>query len=427
VLIGTAVRDAIQQDRSFTVKQTAQADRFLSSPLQENFRVESGTYAFSIGKEEIFFDFKGGTLRDFSDALNRRGRNLVQSSLIAVKSGSKSLLIESKVTGEENRLVFSGASLALGETAGMIELLDGENGAPAQFRPLNAVSTARDAVVSMEGIEIYRPTNEIEDLIPGVTLTVKGASDRPVRLQVETDTEGAKDAIITMVGNYNRLMAEINVLTARSSSSGSGFKTNVDDTILNELTYLTADERAAMKNRLGVFNGDSTLTQIRNSLMRIVSDPYPNTVDESLNLLVQIGIGTDIRRAGGANPSKLRGYLEIDEKALDSALATKLPAIKQLFGSDTTGDLIVNTGIAYSIDALAKPYVESTGIFALKAGNIDSKIQQENRRIETLDRQLAAKEADLKRQYSQMEGAYNRMEQMSTSLDRFQQQNNNNR
>jgi flagellar hook-associated protein 2 len=181
-----------------------------------------------------------------------------------------------------------------------------------------------------------------------------------------------------------------------------------------------------MRNRLGAFNGDSTLTQIRNTLMRIVSDPYPNTVDESLNLLVQIGIGTDIRRTGGANPSKLRGYLEIDEKVLDAALATKLPAVKQLFGSDTTGDLIVNTGIAYSIDNLAKPYVESTGIFALKAGNIDSKIQQEGRRIETFDRQLAAKEADLKRQYNQMEGAYTRMEQMSTSLGRFQQQNSNN-
>jgi len=440
VLTGTAKRDAMQQDMSFTVKQTAQADRFLSSPLSEDFKVEGGTYTFTIGKDEISFDFKGGTLRDFSDTLNRRGRNLIQSSLIAVKSGTKSLLIESKVTGEENGLVFSGASLTLGGMTGIIEVFNGEDG-PAQLRPLNAVSTARDAIVSMEGIEIYRPTNEIDDLIPGVTLKVKGTSDRPVNIQVETDTEGVKDAIITFIGNYNRLMAEINILTARSSFSGvveevqdpitkqikQVYKTSADDTILNELTYLSPDERAEMRKRLGAFNGDSTLTQIRNTLMRIVSDPYPNTVDESLSLLVQIGIGTDIRRTGGANPSKLRGYLEIAEKVLDSALATKLPAVKQLFGLDTTGDLIVNTGIAYAIDNLTKPYVESTGIFAAKTGSMDSKIQQETRRIETLDRQLAAKEAELKKQYAQMEGAYSRMEQMGTSLDRFSQQNNNNR
>jgi flagellar hook-associated protein 2 len=414
VLIGTAVRDAIQQDRAFIVKQTAQADRFLSSPLSEDFKVEGGSYTFSIGKEEISFDFKGGTLKDFTEALNRRSRGLLQSSLIAVKSGTKSLLVESKVTGEDNRLVFSGAALALGESTGMIELLDAEDNAQQEFRPLNAVSTARDAIVSMEGIEVYRPKNEIDDLIPGITLTLKGTSDRPVRLQVEMDTEGAKDAIITFVGNYNRLLAEINILTRN------------DGMVIDELTYLTREEKDDYRKRLGAFSGDSTLTQIRNSLMRIVSVPYPNAEDESLNLLAQIGIGTDIRRTGGADPSKLRGYLEIDEKVLDAALATKLPAVKQLFGSDTTGDLIVNTGIAYAIDALAKPYTESTGIFALKAGNMDSKIQQETRRIETLDRQLAAKEADLKRQYSQMEGAYNRMEQMSTSLGRLQQQNGNN-
>jgi len=427
VLIGTAVRDAIQQDRSFIVKQTAQADRFLSSPLQEDFKVEAGTYAFTVGNEEISFDFKGGSLRDFTDALNRRGRNLIQSSLIAVKSGTKSLLIESKVTGEDNRLVFGGAALTLGGTTGMIEVIEDEDNVPAQLRPLNAVSTARDSIVSMEGIDIYRPTNEIDDLVPGVTLTVKGTSDKPVRLQVEMDTESAKDAIITFVGNYNRLMAEINILTAKSSLSGSDYKTNADETILNELTYLTASERDEMRKRLGVFNADSSLTQIRSTLMRIVSDSYPNNADDSMKLLVQIGIGTDIRRTGGTNASKLRGYLEIDEKALDTALATNLPAVKQLFGSDTTGDMLVNTGVAYAIDALTKPYINSTGIFALKTGNIDSKIQQESKRIETLDRQLAAKEAELKKQYSQMENAYNRMEQMSGSLNNFQQQNNNNR
>jgi flagellar hook-associated protein 2 len=163
LLTATAVREAVPQERSFTIKQMAQADRLLSSPLPDSFSVESGTYAFSVGKEEISFDFKGGTLRDFSDTLNRRGRDLIQSSLIAVKSGTKSLLIESKVTGEDNRLVFSGAALALGESAGIIETISDEDGVPVDYKPINAVSIARDAVVSMEGIEIYRSSNEIDE------------------------------------------------------------------------------------------------------------------------------------------------------------------------------------------------------------------------------------------------------------------------
>jgi flagellar hook-associated protein 2 len=143
-------------------------------------------------------------------------------------------------------------------------------------------------------------------------------------------------------------------------------------------------------------------------------------------LLVQLGIGSDISRSGGANMSQLRGYLEIDEKKLDAAIATNLNGIRQLFAYDSDGDLIADTGIAYSIDLITRPYVETGGLLAQKTNNMDSRINQEQQRIATIDRQLAAKETDLKKQYAQMESAYSRMEQMTTSFDRFSQQNSNN-
>jgi flagellar hook-associated protein 2 len=285
------------------------------------------------------------------------------------------------------------------------------------LRPLNAVSTAQDALVSMEGIEIRRPTNIIDDLIPGVTVTARSVSDRPVTLEIRPDREGVKDAIISLAGNYNRLMAEINVLTRN------------DDRIVEELSYLSAEEQGELRQRLGVFSGDSTLNQFKNTLQRAASSPYPTSEERDLALLAQIGVGTDVRRSGGGSydPSRLRGYLEIDEKALDAAIASKLPAIQQLFGSDTNGDLIIDSGLAYMVDTLARPFVESGGFISLKTGTIDSRISQDQRRIDTMERQLAAKEAALKLQYGQMEGAYNRMERMSTSLDQFSQQNSNGR
>ena len=573
VLTGTAVREATEQDRSFTVKQIAQADRFLSSPLDEDYKVDSGTYTFTVGKDEISFEFRGGTLKDFTDALNRRGRDVLQSSIVTVKPGTKSLLIESKVTGEENRLGFSDAAAVLGEKTGMtgrvndsrrdfmsdaqrvkagssteipmnfeipaagdwvlkfetsteikpeevqpvpkpppgpsipsagsvsyggivvanddssvtlppwtppeppkrvdnmgvlslgfsdgtsLELppisdspgfnayqyqLSGLPGAAGKtivslnivndnthrdvsirnvqvfdpnalggIKPLNAVSTAQDAIVAMEGIEVHRPSNDISDLIPGVTITVKGTSDKPVKLSVEPDRAGVKDAIVTLVGNYNRLVAEINILT------------RTDPQIVDELTYLSKDEKDDYKKRLGAFSGDSTLMQMRNNLLRIVTAPYPTSAEQDLSMLSQIGIGTDVRRGGAAgyDASRLRGYLEIDEKVLDSSIASKLPAIKELFGSDTSGDLLADTGIAVSLDTLTKPYAESNGIIALKTTTINSRVDQEKQRIQTMDRQLANKEADLKKQYGQMESAYSRMEQMTNSLNNFQQQN----
>jgi flagellar hook-associated protein 2 len=572
VITGVAARDVLEQERSFTVKQTAQADRFLSKPLEDNFKVESGTYDFSVGEEEISFTFKGGTLKEFADALNRRGRDKIQATIIAVSPGTKSLLIESKLTGAENRLSFRGSAEKFGQTIGMVEhandsrrdigegtltvnagqsssipvnpglpsssslvlkfetstavqsadsyiqpspppgpsipsagsvsyggiviendstqvtlpswtppepprrvddmgviavsFSDGTQGflppltdsqgftshqyqldqvsggktivaidltnknthrdvsirniqvfdpsAIGGIKPLNAVSTAQDAVIAMDGIEIRRPRNDIDDLIPGVTLSVRSPSDRPVKLGVEPDREAVKDAIISLVGNYNRLMAEVNVLT------------RTDDRVIEELSYLSPEEKAEYRKKLGAFQTDSTLSQFRSTLHRTVTAPYPTSQERELALLAQIGVSTDVRRSGAAtgyDPSRLRGYLEIDEKSLDAAIASKLTAIKELFGSDTNGDLLADTGVAFMMEAMTKPYVETSGLIALKTGTVDSRLNQQNRRIETLDRQLAAKEADLKMQYSQMENAYNRMEQMSTSLDRFSQQN----
>ncbi|MDR2392907.1 MAG: flagellar filament capping protein FliD [Treponema sp.] len=571
VLSGTSTREAVAQEFSFTVKQTAQADRFLSDPLEDSFTVEEGTYTFSIGQERISFPFRGGSLREFIEILNRRGRDKIGGSLIAVQPGKKSLLIESRITGAENSLIFSEAAEALGLRSGMLEQgkevsrtlreevltvdpggtafipfnlgevsaqtamlqfeiatkvhtqnVQSSSGDPSEFpleatanqdaeedrsstaipswtplepvtqvddmqvlyltysdgtnsalppitdssdfnayryrfidvagdksnktivslemvnqnthreisirnlqfidleaeggiTPRNPVSLAQDAVITMEGIEITRPTNKIDDLIPGLTITARSPSDKPIQLKVEPDQEAVKDAIISLVGNYNRLMADLNVLT------------RTDERVIQELSYLSAEEQGDLRKRLGVFTGDSILSQFKNSLQRATAATYPTSANRDLALLAQIGIGTDIRGSGsssGYDPARLRGYLEINEKALDTALQTNLPAIAQLFGSDNNGDFIVDSGIAYAFETLTKPFVEIGGIIALKSGTIDSQISQEQRRVETLERQLALKEASLKNQYGQMEGAYNRMERMSSSLDQFSQQDN---
>jgi flagellar hook-associated protein 2 len=590
VITATSVRGAEEQSFSFTVKQTAQADRYLSQPLDEKMRVEAGNYKFSVGSDEISINFRGGTLKDFVDIINRQGRDKIAANLLAVQSGTKSLLIESKITGKDNRLSFSGDAVDLVTRIGMMEqgddsrsvisinestvrkgnqsvsINDGvlqltprssatiplnlslsadspvmlkletltkvstgdtlnvvqppsgpsvpsgsvtyggitvenapsnaplpdfkappapvrndsmdvltlafSDGSSAKLapitdsngfttrqyllsnvaqgrtivslnlnnenthreisvgkieifdptsttgglRPMNAVSTARDAVITMEGIEISRPTNIIDDLVPGLTLNVRGVSEKPVDLSVKADVEGIKNAIISFVYNYNRLMTEINVLTRK------------DERIVDEITYLTPDEAEAMKSRLGAFSSDSTLLNLKNNLMRIVTAPYSTDLERNLSMLAQIGISSSAGRPGGGyDPSMLRGYLAIDENILDAALETKAPQIKQLFASSTLGDINPDTGVAYNVDAHVKSFVGIGGIITLKTNTIDSRISQDERRITSLDRQLAAKEQELRIQYARMESAYSRMEQMTNSLDNFNQQNRNNR
>jgi flagellar hook-associated protein 2 len=593
VIGAVATREAAEQKHLFTVKQLAAADRFISAPLDETYKAPSGTYTFSVGDDRISFAFRGGTLREFADALNRRGKEKLQASLITVEPGTKSLLIESLATGEKNHLGFFEEAETLAAGIGMAErsndtrvdfVLGDDTALPARnsdpslislenrvltvaaggrafissgvaippspdlvvsfetatsiqrntlaiplpppgpdipaagsasygnitlenersaaplppwtppampervddfgvltftysdgsstilppiadseefrsyqfrlqdiagdktvvamelvnnnthrdvsiknirvydpnatgggFKAHNAVSRAADAILAMDGIEIKRSTNTIDDLIPGVTVIPRGVSDRPVSLEVRPDREAIKESIISLVGNYNRLMAELNVLTRN------------DERLIQELTYLSPEEQEEFRKKLGVFSGDSTLSQFKITLQRTAAAAYP-TQDASL-LLSQIGVGTDVRRSGassGYDASRLRGYLEIDEKALDAALETRIPEIKQLFGFDSDGDLLVDTGMAFALDVISRPYVETGGIVTLKTGSIDSRISQDQRRMETLDRQLAAKETNLRVQYGQMEGAFTRMERLGSSLDTFSQQSNNN-
>jgi flagellar hook-associated protein 2 len=584
-ITGTATREATEQEYSFTVKQIAKADRFLSDPLEDSFKVDEGTYTFSLGQQTVTFPFRGGSLREFIETLNRRGRDKIGASLISVQAGKKSLLIESKITGAENRLVFLDAAETLGVNTGILgeasgstaiplnkenalkveaggrafipldkgtaglsrdvqlryevatELFSSEdapasqeahdqaaaepqtnadevlssgtipswtplaelpkqadaapqqeqrvdamdvlyltftdgtnrtlppikdsedfssyqyrlldiaggkniasievanrntnrhvsirniqlfdpNVAEGNIRARNPVSEAQDAILTMEGIEVKRPANTIGDLVPGVTITPKAASeDKPIRVAVEPDRQVIKDSIISLVANYNRLMADINVLIRN------------DERVVQELSYLSQEEQAGLRKRMGAFSGDSILGQFRSTLQRAATAPYFTAEDQDLAMLAQIGIGTDVRGSGsgGYDPARLRGYLEIDEKVLDAALETKLPLIQQLFGYDTDGDFVVDSGVAYALETITKPYTEIGGVIALKTGTIDSRISQENRRIDTLDRQLAAKEAALKSQYSQMEGAYTRMERMTSSLDQFSKQNSGSR
>ncbi|GHU40253.1 hypothetical protein FACS1894190_06910 [Spirochaetia bacterium] len=653
VLSGTTTREAAIAEHSFTVKQIARPDRFSSDPLDKNYRVPAGSYGFSTGKAEFAVQFSGGTLQQFAEAVNRRADGKLKISTLAVQSDTRSLIVESQATGEQNKLTFSGAARDLAIDTGIIghggepvpktikikdELLrvnplgsaavpikDGaatgikptdtmiirfetafsgidaglQTGAPvsdaggagqaggqnaagtaavnnveqadasgalnadapppekpditapegavtdgkyayqtersvttnsgsavlqgvpaplsaeqlaqiqeeaaaaaeqtqaaqtaealpvkeaessnlgvlslvfsdgtsaplpainpgSEFtreqyqvyafsgdktvtalridnsnakgevsirnieifdpkgantgtgaeKPLHPLSVAQDAVLEIDGIEITRASNDIDDLVPGLNITAHAVSDKPVSLNVQTDTEVVKDALITMVGSYNRLMAELNVLT------------RADEGIVNELTYLSADEQKTLREKLGLFSGDTTLARFRSVLQQIVSASYTTNSGDSF-LLSAFGISTDARRSGSYDPSKLRGYLEIDEKVLDNALQTRLGEVSSVFGRDTDGDLIIDSGVAYAIDKAAQPYVELGGIIATKTGTIDSRLASNSRRIETLDRQLATKEQTLKNQYGQLEGAYNRMERMSNSLDQFGQQ-----
>ena len=279
----------------------------------------------------------------------------------------------------------------------------------AGFKPKNPVETARDSILTMDGIQITRSTNKIDDLIPGVTIDALRASNEPVSLVIEPNRPAAKEAMIELVGRYNRLLAEINILSRN------------DPAILDEIAYFTPEERKTYGERLGLLQGDTTLSSIRTTLQRIMMDPYDTSAGPAL--LSSMGVTTNANTGTGYDATRLRGYLEINEAVLDRALKQDFPRSKETLGYDSDRDLIIDSGVALKIDNLMKGYVETGGIISLKTGTLDSQIARSQQSIATLDEQLARKEDDLKRKYGMMEGALGQMESQSTALDNFGKQN----
>lgn len=583
VLGATASREAIEESRSFQIKQLASADRFLSAQLPQDYRVPAGEYVFTVGEKTVKLNYSGGSLKDFTDALNRKGSTIIRAQLVNATKDTRYLLIESLLQGSENRLILGEAAQTLGLDTGMLEKADSarqqlsleraerfeknlepekvkfeggrlgvhaesetairfptpiaarglvleieyetvalseeeamsiptgptipetgsvsfedisiqsafsdpslpewkapipkqrvddsrsfflldQNGRSialspmdtgagikkltvplevytdtlggvgirnsnthrdifihsvkvfdpseiGEYRAQNPVASARDAIIVMDGIEVIRSSNTVDDLVPGVSLTLRGVSEKSVKLDIKPNVEAAKNGIIELVGTYNRLMAEMNILSRNEES------------ILAELDYLSREEKEEYRERLGLFQGETLLSLMRSSLQGIMMDAHET--EEGTELLSSFGISTNTGRAGGGyDASRLRGYLEIDEGSLDKALETRFQVVRQVFGWDSDFDLIIDSGVAFKLDSLLRPYVETGGIVSSRTRTLDLQIDSQKRNIDNLDKQLAKKEAELKRKYGLMEGALDQMESSSKAWENFGKSSN---
>ena len=155
-------------------------------------------------------------------------------------------------------------------------------------------------------------------------------------------------------------------------------------------------------------------------------NPYPTAKGRELALLAQIGIATDVRAPGSAtiDKTRLRGYLEVDEASLTSAIEKFPDAVKELFGNDTDGDLVVNAGAAYTLENLLRPYVATGGLVPQRVTTLDRSIAAKGREITAYNRHLDDYLAQLKKKYGQMEGALGTLEKNSQTIQNFNKQNN---
>lgn len=233
------------------------------------------------------------SLNDIADEINKqKSASGVSASVLQISDSQFMLVLSAADTGEEINFSTGGADTSLAQSLGLI----GTGGSYS-----NELIAAQPAIFLVDGVEVTRNSNTVDDVISGVTLYLYDAEEgTTITLEVDDDASSAYDAIEAFVDAYNDFRSF--VLTNQAYTAGTG-----------------ADEDA-------VLFGDNLLS----SVSRDVYDALGFRSDSSLyQSLSSIGISYDDSN-----------YLVIDSEELENALVSDFDTVSALFSlqTDTSSD-----------------------------------------------------------------------------------------
>lgn len=244
------------------------------------------------------------TLQTLADKINQ-GDSGVQANVMQV-AGQFQLMLNAP----------SGAANAMQITASDPSLAAFEFNASTQ----GALETqqASDALLKINGLELSRQTNTIDDVIEGFSFTLNRASvGETVSFSIDADKGVAQQAIRDFVEGYNAFLQ-----TAK------------------ELTGVKRDETGNMVR--GDLSGDGTAKGLVNQLRSVIGSEVPG-IESGFTALANLGIRTE-----------RDGTLSINETEFATAVNDNFDQIGQLFARKaTSSNNFVDVGMGTRVGATA--------------------------------------------------------------------------
>lgn len=258
----------------------------------------------------------------------------------------------------------------------------------AEYEPKNYISRAENAVIHIGGVRIERESNDITDVING-TIKLIGESQREVSLRVEYDFTAITNSISNLVGKYNDVMIYLAKIT----------KPVVDRRQLCEKPDEEKEE--------GAFATDMDLTRLKDKLRMYAMQPY-QTRSTNIRLLYHIGVYTKDVSTKLDFESDLweyvrRGVLSINSDRLLAAISENFFAVSDIFGYDTNGDKVADSGFSHSVSTLCDEYVRPGGVFANKKKQIDNSIKANKEMYAKFQEHLEEYRASLERKFGKLQ------------------------
>ncbi len=238
----------------------------------------------------------GDTLNQVAAKVNAvKGQSGIEATVIKVSNGNFRLSFKSVETG----------------TSQNYDILTAN---PASFNVGFALQqNAVNAEFELDSTTIIRESNSIDDVIDGLTFTLKAETPMGTALEVgvEADAELAKQGILNFIDSYNAFR----LFASRQSEIGDSGTPTEAAVLASNSTLRTALSRATVE-----------MSQIVDGLT--AGDPAR---------LSDLGI-TFSDFPGDDETPFTRNILTIDEEQLDSALAADFDAVRRVFEFDFTAD-----------------------------------------------------------------------------------------
>jgi flagellar hook-associated protein 2 len=362
VVTASANSGASRGTHQVTVQDLARGHMVGSSGMQQDGTAFSaGTYGFDVvvaGKTTHISvvvgagDTNSTVLSNVATALNASGA-AVSASVVTTDAGAgtKKLIVQSTTGGVANILS------SIQDTAGGLASQLGIAGASTKDAySANTLQQAKDAAFTLDGITMSSSTNEVSNVLSGVTINLFSKSDTPVSFTISADTAAVRKVLDNFMAKFNTL---VSALRAKSAVSADG------------------------KTR-GPLSGNSTFSGLKSSLFDLAAAPVGGMPTGAPTMLADLGI--DIAQDGTLSMT--------DESKLTAAINANATQVVNLFSGDN--------GISGRLFTLVNEFTGSSGgmTYETKAlselsGALASKQTQLQARLDRRRTQLVAQFAKL--------------------------------
>lgn len=412
----------------------------------ETASVGSGSLTFSFGTwnsdgsftansdrtdETITIDSNNDTLTGLRNSINNADIN-VTASILKTDNDSYALVLKAREgAAHAMRIVAS-------EDAGNAGLADFEyTSVDASIQTV----VASDAAFTLDGINISRETNEVTDLIDGITLTLKSTTSAAETIGADFDTDLASATMSLIVDEMNTLMTDLSTMLARGSNGDAGGPLAGDSLVRSlqrQLQAMTSTAIIGFHNN-SIYMADYGVETNRDGSLSFNTDTFQSAFEANPDGFAAITNSRITSSSNMVTPSVAGTQPEAGIYAFDLAAdgsatlggdaMTKSGSEYTIDNSDA-GDLkltIVGSGSDASI-YVGKSILETLDDFATNVLRINSELDQKIERYEddvntyqdemsALDERITELRARYAVQFGAMESVVNSLKNTETAID----------